>query len=79
MSKHIKMTALSKRDGKWLAKLECTERYFPYISVTNNIIASGIMTANDEVFTNNCSVVSDKPIDVELVKNAVYQQWRVFG
>lgn len=77
--KHIKMTSLSKRDGKWLAKLECTERYFPYISVTNNIIASGIMTANNEVFTNNCSVVSDKMIDVELVKNAVYQQWRVFG
>ena len=43
------------------------------------IIASGIMTANDEVFTNTASVVSDKPIDVELVKNAVYQQWRVFG
>lgn len=77
--KHIKMTSLSKRDGKWLARLECTERYFPYISVTNNIIASGIMTANNEVFTNNCSVVSDKMIDVELVKNAIYQQWRVFG
>lgn len=77
--KHIKMTSLSKRDGKWLAKLEHVYRVFPYITVTNNIIASGIMTANDEVFTNNCSVVSDKPIDVELVKNAVYQQWRVFG
>ena len=73
--KHIKMTALSKRDGKWLAKLECTEWLF----LKNSIIASGIMTANNEVFANNCSVVSDKPIDVELVKNAVYQQWRVFG
>lgn len=77
--KHIKMLSLSKRGDKWLAKLECTERYFPYISVTNNIIASGTMTANNEVFTNTCSVVSDKPIDVELVKNAIYQQWRVFG
>jgi hypothetical protein len=73
--KHIKMTALSKRDGKWLAKLECTEWLF----LKNSIIASGIMTANNEVFANNCSVVSDKPIDVELVKNAIYQQWRVFG
>jgi len=77
--KHIKMTALSKRDGKWLAKLECTERYFPYISVTNNIIASGVLSSDGGVFTSNCSVVSDKPIDVELVKNAIYQQWRVFG
>lgn len=75
MSKHIKMTSLSKRDGKWLAKLECTEWLF----LKNSIIASGIMTANNEVFANNCSVVSDKPIDVELVKNAIYQQWRVFG
>lgn len=77
--KHIKMTSLSKRDGKWLAKLECTERYFPYISVTNNIIASGTMTANNEVFTNTCSVVSDKPVDIVAVKNAISQQWRVFG
>lgn len=77
--KHIKMLSLSKRDGKWLAKLECTERYFPYISVTNNIIASGLMSSDGSVFTSNCSVVSDRPIDVELVKNAIYQQWRVFG
>lgn len=73
--KHIKMTSLSKRDGKWLARLECTEWLF----LKNSIIASGIMTSNNEVFTSNCSVISDKPIDVELVKNAVYQQWRVFG
>lgn len=77
--KHIKMISLSKRDGKWLAKLECTERYFPYISVTNGIIASGQLSSDGCVFTGNCSVVSDRPIDVELVKNAVYQQWRVFG
>ena len=77
--KHIKMTALSRRDGKWLARLECTERYFPYIHVTNNIIASGLLSSDGSVFTGNCSVVSDKPIDVELVKNAIYQQWRVFG
>jgi hypothetical protein len=77
--KHIKMTALSKTNGKWFARLEHTCRVFPYISVTNNIIASGQLSSDGSVFTNNCSVVSDKPIDVELVKNAIYQQWRVFG
>lgn len=77
--KHIKMISLSKRDGKWLAKLECTERYFPYISVTNGIIASGALATDGHVYTTNCSVVSDRPIDVELVKNAISQQWRVFG
>ena len=77
--KHIKMTALSKADGKWFARLEQTYRVFPYITITNDIIASGQLSSDGSVFTNNCSVVSDKPIDIELVKNAVYQQWRVFG
>lgn len=73
--KHIKMTSLSKRDGKWLAKLECTHLLF----LKNTIIASGALATDGHVYTTNCSVVSDKPIDVELVKNAIYQQWRVFG
>lgn len=73
--KHIKMTSLSKRDGKWLAKLECTHWLF----LKNTIIASGALATDGHVYTTNCSVVSDKPVDVELVKNAIYQQWRVFG
>lgn len=73
--KHIKMISLSKRDGKWLAKLECTYWLF----LKNTIIASGLLSSDGCVFTGNCSVVSDKPVDIGLVKNAVYHQWRVFG
>ncbi len=72
--KHIKMLSLSKSNGKWYARLEAR-----HWLMKNNIIASGQLSSDGSVFTNNCSVVSDKPIDVELVKNAVYQQWRVFG
>ena len=72
--KHIKMLSLSKADGKWYARLEARG----WIT-KNSIIASGMIAANGDVFTTNCSVVSDKPIDVELVKNAISQQWRVFG
>ena len=75
MTKHIKMLSLSKRDGKWLAKLECKHWLF----LKNSIIASGALATDGHVYTTNCSVVSDKPIDVELVKNAIFQQWRVFG
>ena len=72
--KHIKMLSLSKSNGKWYARLE-TRHWI----IKNNIIASGQLSSDGSVFVNTCSVVSDKPIDVELVKNAVYQQWRVFG
>lgn len=72
--KHIKMTALSKSGKKWFARLETRH----WLS-KNNIIASGYLATDGYVYTSNCSVVSDKPIDVELVKNAIGQQWRVFG
>lgn len=73
--KHIKMLSLSKSKDKWLAKLET--RHWGFMK--NTIIASGQLSSDGGVFTGNCSVVSDKPIDVELVKNAIFQQWRVFG
>lgn len=73
--KHIKMTSLSKRDGKWLAKLECKHWLF----LKNTIIASGALATDGHVYTTNCSVVSDKPVDIVAVKNAISQQWRVFG
>lgn len=75
MSKHIKMTALSKANGKWYAMLQAINWW----GRKNNIIASGQLSSDGSVFTSNCSVISDKPIDVELVKNAIFQQWRVFG
>lgn len=73
--KHIKMTALSKANGKWYARLQATNWW----GKKNNIIASGQLYSDGSVLTSNCSVISDKPIDVELVKNAIFQQWRVFG
>lgn len=73
--KHIKMTSLSKRGDKWLAKLECTHWLF----LKNTIIASGALATDGHVYTTNCSVVSDKPVDIVAVKNAISQQWRVFG
>ena len=76
--KHIKMLSLSKSNGKWYARLEARGRMMGWIT-KNNIIASGQLSSDGSVFTSNCSVVSDKPIDVELVKNAIFQQWRVFG
>jgi len=76
--KHIKMLSLSKSNGKWYARLETRSWMMGWIT-KNNIIASGQLSSDGSVFTSNCSVVSDKPIDVELVKNAVFQQWRVFG
>ena len=38
----------------------------------NKIIPSGQLSSDGSVFTSNCSVVSDKPIDIELVKNAIF-------
>lgn len=73
--KHIKMISLSKRDERWLAKLECTHWLF----WKNNIIVAGKLFEDGEVMTSGCSIISDKPIDAELVKNAIFQQWRVFG
>lgn len=74
MSNHIKMTSLSIRNGHWLATLETRHLFF----WKNKIMAAGTLDSSGGLFVDNASVVSDYPILVSDVKNALNQQWRCF-